>query len=131
MKPAKRQSTPPEKGIVNLKEGDRLWKLWHTNEHDGFRMKLISVLRSNGGLELVVISKGPSGKQWGSEKPESDGALVRAANDWVKEMSDEHLQFKFLDLSGIETFDEQIEVLKREGFNISEPRCGFRRTGDL
>ena len=116
METSKRQSSP--RGILEIGEKERLWKLWYTNEYGGFQMRLISVLRSDGRLDLAIISEGPRGKQWGYENPTSDEDLTRMAEEWIKEIGDEHLRFRFLDLSGIEPFKNQIEALEREGLSV-------------
>ena len=125
MKSAKRQST--SEGIFQLKEGDRLWKLWYSNESDGFQMRLVSIVRADGTLELAVISEGPSGRTWGIEKPSSDEVLIQSAKDWVKEMSDSRIQFRFLDLSSVTLLEKQFAMMRKEGLKV-QSFSGNRRS---
>lgn len=124
---SKRQS---ERGVLELDDGDRLLKVWYSNAVEKFQARIYTVIRTNGKFDVGVIANGPTKHQAGVMTFDSEAKAFAEAEDWVKELTDDRIRFKCIDVSGIDNSFDQFDELKRRGMNIrvrSLPLTGGRR----
>lgn len=112
---AKRQA---RRAVLSVREerGDRLHKVWVSNTVDGFDARLVSVRRGDGTFRAAVVTHGPSGercsvKDWGRD----EAGLVAFAEEFVREIGDERLKFRLVDLSGLPDLPSQVARLRGLG----------------
>jgi len=105
-----------------------MWKVWYSNEVEKFQARVVSVRRRGGKLSVAVICNGPTTYQAGTKDFETDAEVVKEAEKFVKEISDDRISFKFIDLSPITDLDAQFDEMARRGLAVtSKPPKGKRR----
>lgn len=104
-----------------LHEGDLLWKCWVTNIYLGVQVQVLSARRADGTYSSVVIfiredRKGkPVARSWGKDG-QAEEQVLELANDLMREVADDRLHFRLIDLSDLREQSAQFVRLREEGF---------------
>lgn len=103
---------------LELKEGDRLWKVWATERKHGFQAKILTSKRRDGTWEMVTITDGPSGKNVYSKVIHDEREILATVDGLAERIADLGFQFKLFDLSGILDVREQFKRVEDFGWDV-------------
>lgn len=103
---------------LDLKQGDRLWKIWATERRDGFQAKILTSKRRDGTWEMVTITDGPSGKQVYSKVIHDEHEILATVDHLAVGISDFGFQFQLFDLSEIFDVREQFRRIQEFGWDV-------------
>lgn len=106
-----------------LYNGDTLWKCWVTNVHRGVRVQVLSARRAEGTFSTCIVfiyhkdGKKPTVRFWVKHQQKEE-AVVDTANEIMKAVSSKDMSFRLIDLSESKTVDDQLSMLRNEGYEI-------------
>lgn len=107
-------------GIVNVDfgAGERMWKIWSSQEIQGLQIRILSKRFADGTFQLSVVLDGSCGKQYSSKilpgvkEFEQEAALARKAG------AEFGFEFICRDFSDVTTAEELARRCDELGWNI-------------
>lgn len=107
-----------------LEDGDNLWKCWLSNRYKGVHVQVLSAKRADGRFSTAIVfeREGADGKPklrtW-AKHGQQEEEVIETANEIMKGVSDDRLQFRLLDLSEVKgDLDAQLAALQAEGYQV-------------